>query len=544
MEYWDLYNKDRKKLNKTSKRGEKLKDGEYHLVVNVWIKNSKNEYLITQRAENRSFAFMWECTGGSALSGEESIDAAIREAKEELGITIQKENGTLIGSTLRYYKNCPDILDVWVFIADINVEDVMIQEEEVNDVMWASAEEIRKLYTDGKFEANAFFEEVLDSDKNEEIYYIGFNANNAICNENFFAGSITLYPTKEKGNIFYSDKLIEDTKSDKFMEEYKQYVYESAKRIQEKNPNAKFICFNEKIRKLCKDMNDINIIRSNDGKVIDYLNNKFETRELFKNEVPILDYVWLDGNELDYESIKLKFNAETFVVQAETGAGGDTTYIVNSKKELENIKDKNTRYCISKYLKHTPLNITLIVGDSDTIFLPISTQLILLTDNKFKYVGGDFIHSGLLDKNVINKVNEYSNKIANKVKNMGYRGILGIDYILCKNKDVLFMEINPRFQASSFLISQHLEKYCTSSIAKLHYQALLGKRMNKIYIENISNSFVNCNNKFSFDKLKENSIVDKGYFEANQSSVYRKIFDYSVLDEDEFEQIAKNGNLC
>lgn len=538
MECWDLYNKDRKKLNKTVKRGEKLKDGEYHLVVNVWIKNSKNEYLITQRAENRSFAFMWECTGGSALSGEESINAAIREAKEELGITIQKESGTLIGSTLRYYENCPDILDVWIFKADINVEDVTIQEEEVNDVMWASAEEIRKLYADGKFEANAFFEEVLDLDNNEEIYYIGFNANNTICNENFFTGSITLYPIKESGNIFYSDKLIEDTKSDKFMEKYKEYIYESVKSIQNKNKNAKFICFNAKIRKLCEEMNDINIIRSNDGKVIDYLNNKFETRELFKNEVPILDYVWLHGSELDYESIKLKFNAETFVVQAETGAGGDTTYLVNSKEDLENIKDKNTRYCISKYLKHTPLNITLIVGDSDIIFLPISTQLILLTDNRFKYVGGDFIHSGQLDINVINKVNEYSARIISKVKDIGYRGILGIDYILCENGDVLFMEINPRFQASSFLISQYLEKYCTSSIAKLHYQALSGKRINKIYIENINNSFVNCNNKLPFDNLEENSIIYNGYFDLNQTSVYRKIFDDSVLTKDEFEQIA------
>ena len=29
---------------------------------------------------------------------------------------------------------------------------------------------------------------------------VGFNANNAICNESFFEGSITLYPTNEKGN--------------------------------------------------------------------------------------------------------------------------------------------------------------------------------------------------------------------------------------------------------------------------------------------------------------------------------------------------------
>lgn len=34
----------------------------------------------------------------------------------------------------------------------------------------------------------------------EKVYYVEFNANNAICNESFFEGSITLYPTNEKGN--------------------------------------------------------------------------------------------------------------------------------------------------------------------------------------------------------------------------------------------------------------------------------------------------------------------------------------------------------
>ena len=60
--------------------------------------------------------------------------------------------------------------------------------------------------------------------KNENIYYIGFNANNAICNERFFKGSITIYPNGESGNIFYSHKKLKDIKSDKFIEKYRQFV--------------------------------------------------------------------------------------------------------------------------------------------------------------------------------------------------------------------------------------------------------------------------------------------------------------------------------
>jgi isopentenyldiphosphate isomerase len=161
MEYWDLYDKDRLKLNKIVKRGDKLEEGEYHLVVNVWIKNSNNEFLIAQRSANKSFPFMWECVGGSALSGEDSIDAAIREAKEELGVDLNKEDGKLVGTTLRYYPNCPDIFDVWVFKSDISTEEVVFQEEEVCNVMWASVDKIKELYNEKKFESNAFFEEAL-----------------------------------------------------------------------------------------------------------------------------------------------------------------------------------------------------------------------------------------------------------------------------------------------------------------------------------------------------------------------------------------------
>lgn len=54
MEYWDLYNKDKVKLNKIVKRGDYLSDDEYHLVVNAWIVNDNNEFLISQRSRNKN----------------------------------------------------------------------------------------------------------------------------------------------------------------------------------------------------------------------------------------------------------------------------------------------------------------------------------------------------------------------------------------------------------------------------------------------------------------------------------------------------------
>lgn len=59
VEYWDLYEKESNKINKIVKRGEKLNDDEYHFVINFWIRNSKNEILITKRSKNKKYVFMW-----------------------------------------------------------------------------------------------------------------------------------------------------------------------------------------------------------------------------------------------------------------------------------------------------------------------------------------------------------------------------------------------------------------------------------------------------------------------------------------------------
>ena len=145
MEYWNLYDYEGKKKKKIAIRGTKLNDDDFHLVVNVWIMNDKKEFLITQRSINKSHPLMWECTGGSALIGETSKEAAIRETREELGIDISKSKAKLIGRTRRYYEGCPDILDVWLFKTNVSIKDVTIQKEEVNDVMWASPLRLRQL---------------------------------------------------------------------------------------------------------------------------------------------------------------------------------------------------------------------------------------------------------------------------------------------------------------------------------------------------------------------------------------------------------------
>ena len=92
MEKWDLYTKYREKTGKEHIRGQMIPEGFYHLVVHVWIRNHRGEYLISQRSASRpTFPLMWECVGGSVLKGESSIDGALREVKEEVGLDLEQK---------------------------------------------------------------------------------------------------------------------------------------------------------------------------------------------------------------------------------------------------------------------------------------------------------------------------------------------------------------------------------------------------------------------------------------------------------------------
>lgn len=71
-ELWDLYTKDRERAGRTHRRGDPMKDGEYHLAVHVCIFNSRNEMLIQQRQPfKEDWSNMWDDGGRLCLAGRE-----------------------------------------------------------------------------------------------------------------------------------------------------------------------------------------------------------------------------------------------------------------------------------------------------------------------------------------------------------------------------------------------------------------------------------------------------------------------------------------
>jgi 8-oxo-dGTP diphosphatase len=148
MEIWDIYNKNRVKTGKTIVRGETLAADEYHLVVHMWIINSKGQFLLQKRAAGvKSAPNMWAITGGAAIAGDDSYKACEREISEELGIKADMSRAEVYLTVTRHDSIC----DVWVIRQDFELDECTLQEEEVCEVRWATVDEINELIAMEKF---------------------------------------------------------------------------------------------------------------------------------------------------------------------------------------------------------------------------------------------------------------------------------------------------------------------------------------------------------------------------------------------------------
>lgn len=160
MEIWDLYDRDRHLVSEKLNRGDAMPDGRYHLVVHVCIFNKKGELLIQQRQKDKEgWPNLWDVSvGGSALAGEDSRAAAVRETKEELGLDIDlKEERPKMTLNFKYGFD-----DYWMIEKDVKLSELMLQAEEVQAVRWVNQSELMALVNSGKFIPYIFIDKIFD----------------------------------------------------------------------------------------------------------------------------------------------------------------------------------------------------------------------------------------------------------------------------------------------------------------------------------------------------------------------------------------------
>ena len=139
MELRDLYDENKELTGETIYKGQDVPKGRYYITVVIFIQNNKNEFLLQKRVKNKDGK--WATTGGHPVSGETSKQGIITEIKEELGINVVEENVELF----KTIKTEDDFVDIYYLKEDIDINEIKIQKEEVEDVKWATIEEIQKM---------------------------------------------------------------------------------------------------------------------------------------------------------------------------------------------------------------------------------------------------------------------------------------------------------------------------------------------------------------------------------------------------------------
>ncbi|WP_400079006.1 NUDIX domain-containing protein [Winogradskyella sp. R77965] len=150
-EYIDIVNSSGEPTGKTALKSEAHKNGWYHNTIHLWLYTSKGEILLQQRSHKKEIhPLLWDVSAAGHIdAGESFINAALRETKEEVGLTLKAENVQKIGTFLHEtnYGTIQDNEFHQVYIAELKIElnQLIPQPQEVEALKLVSFNEFENL---------------------------------------------------------------------------------------------------------------------------------------------------------------------------------------------------------------------------------------------------------------------------------------------------------------------------------------------------------------------------------------------------------------
>ena len=232
------------------------------------------------------------------------------------------------------------------------------------------------------------------------------------------------------------------------------------------------------------------------------------------------------GIEINLKQLDTIFgNDQGYIIQSSVSSGGTGTYILNSQNE-EMFKSKicpNNLYTVTPYYRNaTSFNIHCVIYSNSFQLYPISIQILKEEHGNLLYKGSDFIAVNTLDGKLKNELETQAANICQKLCNINYRGVCGIDFILIDNK-IYFCEINPRFQASTLILNHALKQNNFSSINEANLCAFKDQYQ-------VSETFIKIDIPYSFYVYEKN--VDYEDFHKNIFDVYfQKYPEFEILKD-------------
>jgi isopentenyldiphosphate isomerase len=144
MELFDVLDVKGNLTGVTAAKGTPLNNGQYYLGTHAYIYNSSIEFLIQQRAYNKTFLpGGWDVHLEHAIAGETSVDCVCRGMLEEVGLLLDTVNITLPQKFVWHdYKH---IVDVYFIQTNFDLTQLSLHSDEVINVKIIPKNEMIKL---------------------------------------------------------------------------------------------------------------------------------------------------------------------------------------------------------------------------------------------------------------------------------------------------------------------------------------------------------------------------------------------------------------
>lgn len=418
-------------------------------------------------------------------------------------------------------------------------------------------------------------------DKDWHIYWVGTRKTDvAHVKDVPFYGTITLFGDGKDNNYAYCltgvnrvNHNVEDAKED-------AYIRDTIKALIKKDERSRFYFYNPNAVNYIPELAEYKdyFLNVNDLKVLSDVNDKTFFQTALEGKVTLLDRNFdVHRNNCDYSALLERFNVSAsdnprFVFQAPVASGGNGTYIV-SKDNVDAVKNVllgDKKYIVSVYRENNiPVNIHAIIFDDGVLLSPGSIQIMKEDDNRLLYRGADFIGYRQIDQSLRDKFATSVRNACEVFRKIGYRGVCGIDGMICGD-EVILLEINNRFQASTGLLNMGCEDSGVPSTQKITLAAFEGKSY-KDYLAyesmqvNYSNYFFTDNGtKFhsshihkiassllSSSKNEDTFLceIENDGYDENQSTnalayLYRLVFNTNIVSINADDCIQINENVC
>lgn len=168
MEQFDILNQNGCPTGAVADKGTALQDGQYYLGVHAYIYNSRNEFLLQQRAFDKEFLpGGWDIHMGHVLAGETSKAGVIREIREEIALSFDDKDLRFVGRV--FWEIYHHIIDVYFLKSDFELNQLTLQTNEVVGVKVVSKEDMVSLVSQMDYRPAEYRNMVINEMKNHNM---------------------------------------------------------------------------------------------------------------------------------------------------------------------------------------------------------------------------------------------------------------------------------------------------------------------------------------------------------------------------------------